>query len=65
LIRSRHISAITISLIIHCTIRVFQVSDVLLVRGQLWRVKISEPEDGGGKIRIKRNVDYILPDKGN
>jgi hypothetical protein len=46
-------------------IRVFQVSDVLLVRGQSWRVKISEPADGGGKIRIKRNVDYILPDNVN
>jgi len=28
-------------------------------------VKTSEPEDGGGKIRIKRNVAYILPDNVN
>jgi hypothetical protein len=38
---------------------------VPLVPGQSEREKISEQEDGGGKIRIKRNVAYILPDDVN
>jgi hypothetical protein len=53
----------TISLITHCTTRVSQVLDVHLVHGQLKKGKISGLVAGGGKIRIKRNVVYILPEQ--
>jgi hypothetical protein len=41
-------------------IRAFQVLDALLVQEPLRPEKILEPEDGGGKTKVKKNVACML-----
>jgi hypothetical protein len=41
-------------------IKVLLVLDVNHVQEQSKKEKISEPEDGGGKIPVKKNADCIL-----